>query len=67
MPTIKQLAAGKGPDAAKLRKRCEEIAEFVAAVLASPVFNVTLGSFSEMPCVECGATVRKRLPHGSAS
>jgi hypothetical protein len=27
MPTIKQIAAGKGPDAIKLRKRCEEIVD----------------------------------------
>jgi hypothetical protein len=67
MPTIKQIAAGKGPDAIKLRKRCEEIVDFVTAVLASPVFNTTLGSFAEMPCGACGATIRKRIPHGATS
>jgi hypothetical protein len=67
MPTIKQIAGGKGVDATKLRNRCQEIAGFVEAVLASRVFNVTLGSFAEMPCEACGATIRKRIPHGMPS
>lgn len=67
MPTIKQFQAGKGPDAAKLRKRCEEIANFVADVLASPVFNITFGNFAKMPCAECGALIRKRLPQNFTS
>jgi hypothetical protein len=67
MPTIKQIAGGKGADATKFRNRCQEIAGFVEAVLASPVFNVTLGSFAEMPCEACGATIRKRIPHGVPS
>lgn len=67
MPTLGQLRAGKGPEATKLAKRCKEIAALVEDVLASPVFNVTLGNFAKIACAKCGATVRKRLPHGAAS
>lgn len=66
MPTIKQLDADSSPDKDKLTKRCKEIAEFIAGVLASPVFNITLGGFAEITC-ECGATIRKRLLHGTAT
>lgn len=67
MPTIKQLSQGKGPDTAKLAKRCGEIADFIADVLASSVFNSTLGVFAQMPCDECGAIIRKRMPFGVES
>ncbi len=67
MPTIKQLSQGKGPDTAKLAKRCGEIADFIADVLASSVFNSTLGIFAQMPCDKCDATIRKRMPSGVQS
>ena len=67
MPTIKQFNQGKGPDTAKLAKRCSEIVNFIADVLASPVFNSTLGAFAQMPCEGCGATIRKRMPFGVKS
>lgn len=67
MPTIKQIAAGMGADATKFRNRCQEIADFIEAVLASPVFNVTLGSFAKIPCQACSAPIRKRIPHGATS
>jgi hypothetical protein len=62
--SMKQVRSGKSLDFGKIRIRCEGIAEFVEAVLSSPVFNVTLGSFATMECVECGKPVRKRIPHG---
>ena len=62
--SMKQVRAGKSLDFGKIRFRCEEIAAFVRAVLVSPVFNVTLGSFSTMECVECRKPVRKRIPYG---
>lgn len=34
------------------------------AALASPVFNITLGSFVQIACMECGKPVRKRFPVG---
>ncbi len=67
MPTIKQLGQENWPDTAKLAKRCGVIANFVADVLASSVFNSTLGVFAQMPCAECGATIRKRMPSGVKS
>ena len=64
MPTIKQFSQGKGLNTAKLAKRCSEIASFIDDVLASSVFNSTLGIFAQMPCAECGAMIRKRMPSG---
>jgi hypothetical protein len=62
--SMKQVRAGKSLDFGKIRDRCEEIVAFVGAVLASPVFNVTLGSFATMECMKCGKPIRKRIPHG---
>jgi DNA-directed RNA polymerase subunit RPC12/RpoP len=64
--TMKQVLAGTALDFGKIRSRCEEIVAFIAAVLSSPVFNVTLGSFATLNCVECGKPIRKRIPHGQA-
>lgn len=61
--SIKQIRAEKSLDFDKMRLRCEEIAEYIRAVLVSPVFNVTIGSFATMECVECGKLIRKRIPH----
>jgi hypothetical protein len=62
LPSMKQMKEGKTVDAAKLRKRCEELAGLVDAVLASPIFNVTLGVFARMDCLRCERPIRKRLP-----
>lgn len=40
------------------------IATFIEEVLASRVFNVTIGNFSTITCVGCGKPIRKRLPDG---
>ena len=64
--SMKQVRAGKPLDFDKIRSRCETIAGIVKEVLASPVYNMTLGSFSTLPCTECGKPVRKRLPHGQS-
>ena len=64
--SMKQLRAGKSLDFGKIRSRCEEIAEFIKVVLSSPVFNITLGSFSTFNCIECGKPIRKRLPQGQS-
>ncbi len=61
--SMKQVRAGKSLNFGKMRSRCEEIAEFVGAVLTSQVFNVTLGMFATMDCIECGKPIRKRMPH----
>ncbi len=42
--SMKKVRTGKTLDFSKMRERCEKIATFVAQVLSSPVFNVTLGS-----------------------
>ena len=64
--TMKQASSGKSLDFSKVRSRCEEIAEFVKDVLSSPIFNVTLGSFATLDCMECGKPIRRRMPHGKS-
>lgn len=64
LPTWKKLGEGEGHDLAKLRNRCAAIAKKLDEVLASPVFNVTLGSFASAPCGRCKETIRKRVPPG---
>lgn len=64
VPTIQQTKDGKQHDFTKLRERCEQIAAYLAQVLSSKVFNVTLGEFSSIECVECGTRIRKRMPPG---
>jgi hypothetical protein len=62
--SLKQARDGVPLDFKKVRARCEEIATFVEQVLASPIFNITLGNFARLDCMECGKPIRKRLPHG---
>lgn len=64
VPTIKQRKAGAKIDAAKFRARCEEIAAYLTEVLASPVWNSTMGNFASIDCMKCGHPIRKRMPHG---
>ena len=64
--SMKQVRTGKLLDFGKMRSRCETIAVIVREVLSSSVFNITLGSFSTLPCMECGKPIRKRLPHGQS-
>jgi hypothetical protein len=63
MPTIKHICTGKSQNFDKVRARCEEITAFIREVLSSSVFNVTLGNFATMDCVECNKPIRKRIPH----
>ncbi len=63
VPTLKQVRCSKPHDFSKIRRRCEEVASSVRQVLSSPVFNVTLGSFASLPCMECGKPMRKRMPY----
>lgn len=62
LPTWRKLSVGGKHDLARLRERCQEIADLVQAALRSPVFNVTLGTFSDITCVRCDKPVRRRLP-----
>jgi hypothetical protein len=64
VPTFKQISTNNGHDVDGLATRCEVIAKFIIDVLASPIYNVTLGSFAEILCSECGTVVRKRIPVG---
>ncbi|MCG2741234.1 MAG: hypothetical protein L6300_13520 [Syntrophaceae bacterium] len=62
--SMRQVRDGAILDFNRMRARCEEIASFVALVLSSPIFNVTLGSFANSKCVECESPIRKRIPAG---
>lgn len=62
--SMKQVRAEKTLNFDQLRMRCKEIADFIKEVLASPVFNITLGCFSMLECMNCGKPIRKRLPRG---
>jgi DNA-directed RNA polymerase subunit RPC12/RpoP len=62
MPTLKQIEKNDSHDLDKLRNRCEKIVSALEAALSSPVFNITIGTFSEIPCMRCGEKVRRRLP-----
>lgn len=58
---IKRMKSGETVNYEKMRKRCEQIKEYLNRVLSSPVFNSTLGVFSSIECVECGKKLRKRI------
>ena len=62
VPTIKQSKDGARTDDAKFRARCEEIAAYLTEVLASPVWNATMGRFASFACKQCGHQIRKRMP-----
>ena len=62
--TIKSMKSGETVNYEKMRKRCEEIKEYLNRVVRSPVFNSTLGAFSSIQCAECGNKVRKRVSQG---
>ncbi|MGK5069542.1 hypothetical protein [Janthinobacterium sp. RT4P48] len=53
---------GSPIDYVKMRKRCEVIATALGEVLASPVFNITLGNFARFDCGVCKKPIRKRIP-----
>ena len=65
--TIKSVKSGKVVDQKKLRKRCEEIKEYLNRVLSSPVFNITLGVSFSIDCMECSKKIRKRMPDDKES
>lgn len=61
-PTIKQLENPKANKEEKLRKRCNEIIKVLEKSLSSPVFNMTVGGFSEIKCMRCEQPIRRRMP-----
>jgi predicted transcriptional regulator len=60
-PTIKQWGSGRPVDHKRLRARCDQIIQDIEATLASPVWNINFGKFSEIPCLRCQHQVRKRM------
>lgn len=60
-PTIRQLESSGGANLKKLRWRCEQIVREVETTLASPVWNINFGNFSQLSCMRCNHLVRKRM------
>jgi DNA-directed RNA polymerase subunit RPC12/RpoP len=60
-PTIKQLESDSAVDFKRLRERCNQIVKAVEATLASPIWNINFGKFSELACIRCKHLVRKRI------
>lgn len=67
VPSLKQTLAGKNPDLIKLRNKCEAIALDLEQVLASTVYNITLGTFATLKCGNCERPIRRRFPFGKES
>ena len=63
-PTMQQLSQGIGWDPHKARKRGEDTAHQIEVSLNSPVWNFTLGVFSDFRCLRCDQPIHKRVPHG---
>ncbi|UPR35947.1 hypothetical protein ISX50_15360 [Vibrio cyclitrophicus] len=61
--SMKQSRTGNLQNPNKLRRRCEEIYQFLDEALCSNIFNVTLGNFATLACQECSKPIRKRIPH----
>jgi len=64
VPSLAQLMKSGMPDQGRLRSRCEAVIAALEAVLASPVWNSTIGNFVHFECIRCKKPVRKRMPHG---
>lgn len=66
MPTMQKLSEGKGWDPEKARQRLVDTAQKIEASLNSPVWNFTLGNFSNFECLRCDKLIHKRVPHGKS-
>lgn len=62
--SLKKSNTGEVLNFKRIKTRCEEISEFISKVLSSSVFNCTLGRFVTIGCLECGKSIRKRIPDG---
>lgn len=67
LQSLKNTREGKSLNFTKFRNRCETIRDFISKVVSSPVFNITLGRFATIECMECKSPIRKRLPVGQES
>ena len=63
MPTMRQLDEGKEWDPDKVRTRLKDTVQKIEASLSSPIWNCTLGKFSNFECLRCGKPIHKRVPH----
>lgn len=66
-PTISQLRINSTIDYSRLRERCIQLITTIDSILASSVFNVTLGLVATLNKCEndaCNLPVRKRIPPG---
>ncbi|WP_018984126.1 hypothetical protein [Salinimonas chungwhensis] len=62
MMNLRSFHRNKATDFERMRVRCSEIYSMIDSVLASPLFNCTLSTFSHIDCFECDKPIRKRVP-----
>tara|TARA_B100000700_G_C15033706_1_gene851766 strand:+ start:1168 stop:1986 length:819 start_codon:yes stop_codon:yes gene_type:complete len=62
MINLRSFHRNKSTNFERMRGRCFEIFSILDSVLASPLFNCTLGTFSHIDCFECDNPIRKRVP-----
>lgn len=62
MMNLRSFRLNKTTDFERMRVRCSEIYSEIENVLASSLFNCTLGTFSHVKCFECNKPIRKRVP-----
>jgi hypothetical protein len=61
--SMKQSRLGKQLDFSEMRLRFQTILRALEEVLSSPIFNVRMGHYASLDCVECGNKIRKKMPH----
>ena len=67
MPTIKQVEEDGSHDPERLRKRLDRLLTHLEAVVASPVFNITMmGRNSQILCMRCSHLIRRAVEDGAA-
>ncbi len=64
MPSLRQLIDDAKPSPDAVRMRCGRIVDILERVLSSRLFNISMGSSSEIDCDRCGARLLRRLPLG---
>lgn len=64
VPTLAQMRQGKNYDEQKAAKRCNDVAEELELVLASPVFAVNLRNLVNFECTRCKKPVVRTVPSG---
>lgn len=62
LPSLNQRETTGGLKFDSLAVRLDEIIAYLDQVLSSPIFNVDIAQFTEMPCGNCQKVIRWRVP-----